>query len=185
VTSSLPLDVQAQNRFGVEGIAVSPTSDLNSLANPGGGAGAFFDLMASSDIAFRFDAAYLKFGNQKRDDVIDTDSYAEIVPLRTGVCIYTGPIDVPRFYVGSYLGLYVRQFKVRYNIDNGNKSDGDFSEHAETKVRFGFAPMIGGLFPLGSGDVYMDLGASYDFWFGEDNFTPSFLRLDLGVAFRL
>jgi hypothetical protein len=141
--------------------------------------------MVSHDIALRFDAAYLRFGDKKRDAVIDTDSYAEIVPLRTGVCIYTGPTDVPRFYIGSYLGLYIRQFKVHYNPGSGNKAEGDFIEESDTKVRFGIAPMIGGLFPLGSGNVYLDLGASYDFWFGEENFTGSFLRLDLGVAVRL
>ena len=141
--------------------------------------------MASSDIALRFDAAYLKFGNRQTDNVVDTDSYAEVVPLRVGACIYTGPVNVPRFYFGSYLGLYIRNFNVKYRVDDGTKAEGDFSEYASSQVRFGVAPMIGGLFPLGSGNVYMDLGASYDFWFGEDNFTGSFLRINLGVAFRL
>lgn len=174
----------AQSRLGVDGLFVFPLGDLDDVVDQGGGLGVYYKYAVNPNIELRADAAFLAFRSEiiYVDDPIDSsvETSVSVVPIRAGADYLIRAEDSRvRFYVGFLIGAYIRTFEVEADRSPGQSAN---------KTRFGIAPELGMVIPFYRDNNKLDIGASYDVWFGDETILNtdailSFIRIDVGISF--
>lgn len=141
--------------LGAAGEFVLPLDDVKDGTKSGGGGSLVWQHRIFPWLHLQTDAGWHQFSARQRGE--DLTTKFRVIPVRAGLNYTVGTEDSVRLQVGALAGAYFRHFSID---DKGTDTTWD-------KTRFGVAPRIGMLIPMGPGQNMLDISVSYDVWFGD------------------